>query len=1779
MQKNLFSIKSVLSMVILFLAFSINGNAQLLNVETTSNSNAFNPLSPINFSPFQVTDFNPHYAPDGVQSLLYDNGSVFNIAGPPMVSMLQDTSLGMDTYGFGAQVTANNRLADDFVLDTGADITSFDFYSYQTGAASATIDAVYLQIYDGQPGAGGSVVWGDLTTNRLLTVELMNGYRQLESTPGDTSRRIQKVTANTTGLSLDAGIYWVEFTFGGTGTSGPWAPPITITGNGTTGNALQYLGESGSFQPALDGGIATPQGVPFQIYGEEIGADECSGTPEAGTVSGPDSICPNVYFTLVATGSTTGVTGLTRQWQSSPAGADTWTDIAGATFTTYNVTGGISQATDFRFVVTCTISGDEASSPIHSVELNASEECYCIPQGTNSSRYINNFSTTGGNMNINNMGTGFSAGGYGDFYDTHLVSHVVGEDVSFAVDIMGGIAGFRIWVDWNQDGTFDTTEEVMYQSSGYASSHSGSFTVPTSAMPGETRMRIVSHWLSTTGDVDPCAVGFTYGEFEDYKFIVGELEDCDGIPEAGTVTVNPVSGNPDSTYTVSASGYSYGNGLTYQWQSNTDGAGWVDEGAATSYYSAYTATAPSGLGVEVEWRLLVTCTNSTEFSYSDTATFTTVITYCQPAFSSTSDYIVSFSLGSIENLNSGFSAGGYGDFTAMSTDLVEGIDHTVTLTSSSGSGNHGVAIWIDLNDNGTFEATERVGTMSNVGANATVEIPISIPGGFLGEHRLRVIYQFNTLGENIDPCASATWGEAEDYTVVLFPLDDCSGEPDGGVASVNPIEGTAGTTYTVSATGQTFAGGMTYQWQSNTNGAGWVNEGAATEFYSSYTAVAAGDVGDEIEWRLVTTCTASGDFAESSTAVFTIIQYCIPAGTNSSYYINNFTTTGGSANISNTGSGFSAGGYGNFYNTHEVTQVQGQGVSFTTDIVGGTAGFRIWVDWNQDGNFDTTEEVAYNSSSYSASHSGTFDVPYSALPGETRMRIVSHWLSSSGDIDPCSTTHTYGEFEDYKFNVLALEDCSGEPEGGAASVNPVEGSVGTTYTVSATGQTLASGMTYQWQSNTNGAGWVDEGAALEFYANHTAVAAGDVGDEIEWRLVTTCTASGDFAESSTAVFTIIQYCIPAGTNSNYYINDFVTTGGVINTSNIGSGFSAGGYGNFYNTHEVSQIHGQEVDFSAVFGNTGSMFGFRIWVDWNQDGVFGADEVAYQSSSYLGSHSGTFEVPTSALLGETRMRIVNHWLNSTGDVDPCSTTHTYGEFEDYKFTVLPMEDCDGTPEGGTVSVTPESGNGGSTYTVSASGYSIGYGMTYQWQSNTDDAGWVNEGDEMEYYEPYTATAPNELGVQVEWRLEVTCTNSTTTVHSDTATFTTVMTYCQPTFTYTSDYIESFSLEDIENLNSGFSPGGYGDFTSMSTHLVESSYNATLTSSSGLGNHGVSIWIDFNDNGTFEESERVGYLSSIQPNQTVQIPMDLSDALTGEHRMRVVYQYNVAGNTIDPCVSASFGEAEDYTVIIGESGPEFDCFQTTPSNGFEDGLGNLADLEFANDFTVETNQTFTVNRFRFNVILNAGQDIDAVDLRFYEDTNGSGPGDFIEEKLGLVPVSSEIIGAVGTFDVRRVTVVLSEPAILTGNTEAQSVYWIGLQVDTNAGNTYLEVTSDLNTPNQTYFYTGGAWVSSTASSGTAYDGVIEILGLCETLDGLSMDKFDFAYYPNPVRDVLNITSQKAVKSVEAFNLAGQRVISTTKVQQGQVDVNSLTPGTYVFRVTLENGQVETFKIIKK
>jgi len=70
-----------------------------------------------------------------------------------------------------------------------------------------------------------------------------------------------------------------------------------------------------------------------------------------------------------------------------------------------------------------------------------------------------------------------------------------------------------------------------------------------------------------------------------------------------------------------------------------------------------------------------------------------------------------------------------------------------------------------------------------------------------------------------------------------------------------------------------------------------------------------------------------------------------------------------------------------------------------------------------------------------------------------------------------------------------------------------------------------------------------------------------------------------------------------------------------------------------------------------------------------------------------------------------------------------------------------------------------------------------------------------------------------------------------------------------------------------------------------------------------------------------------------------------------------------------------------------------------------------------------------------------------------------------------------------------------------------------------------------------------------------------------------------YPNPVNNILNISSKKSVKTISIFNLAGQKVLKNAKNSNGQIDVSSLSAGTYIFKLTLEGDQVEAFKIIKK
>jgi hypothetical protein len=144
-------------------------------------------------------------------------------------------------------------------------ITSFETYGYQTNSGTtSSFTGLYIQVWDGDPSLPtSSVIWGDFTTNRLANSYWDNIYRVNAAL--NTARPVMKLIANTPGLSLAPGTYWIEFTATGSSLlTGPWMPPITINGVYTTGNAMQRTGGT-VWAQMLDG--TYPQGIPFILKG------------------------------------------------------------------------------------------------------------------------------------------------------------------------------------------------------------------------------------------------------------------------------------------------------------------------------------------------------------------------------------------------------------------------------------------------------------------------------------------------------------------------------------------------------------------------------------------------------------------------------------------------------------------------------------------------------------------------------------------------------------------------------------------------------------------------------------------------------------------------------------------------------------------------------------------------------------------------------------------------------------------------------------------------------------------------------------------------------------------------------------------------------------------------------------------------------------------------------------------------------------------------------------------------------------------------------------------------------------------------------------------------------------------------------------------------------------------------------------------------------------------------------------------------------------------------
>ncbi len=194
-------------------------------------------------------------------------------------------------------------------------------------------------------------------------------------------------------------------------------------------------------------------------------------------------------------------------------GTTAWTELTG-TNTTLTITG-LEDSTTYEIQVAAVCSGTVGT---YSTSISASTlgQPYCpMAGGSASDEYISN-------VTVNYMVSNSGASGYTDFTTNPArVPVLTAGSTGNTISVTKAWAGSKfneavaVWIDFNRNGTFETSEKIFATAADQTTPVNGTFSVPADAYAGDktTRMRVAMRY--SAAPVGPCN-NFSYGEVEDY---------------------------------------------------------------------------------------------------------------------------------------------------------------------------------------------------------------------------------------------------------------------------------------------------------------------------------------------------------------------------------------------------------------------------------------------------------------------------------------------------------------------------------------------------------------------------------------------------------------------------------------------------------------------------------------------------------------------------------------------------------------------------------------------------------------------------------------------------------------------------------------------------------------------------------------------------------------------------------------------------------------------------------------------------------------------------------------------------------------------------------------------------------------------------------------------------------------------------------------------------------------------------------------------------------------
>ncbi|REC47002.1 fibronectin type III domain-containing protein [Chryseobacterium pennipullorum] len=537
---------------------------------------------------------------------------------------------------------------------------------------------------------------------------------------------------------------------------------------------------------------------------------------------------------------------------------------------------------------------------------------------------------------------------------------------------------------------------------------------------------------STNPDpVSPPNGNYRFEKIPQLRLTGVELQPCSTAPPSNIAINNITASSAIVSWTPT-------NGATYQLRYRKIGDPW---GATinittplTSSYNLYNLTDST----QYEVQIATICGGTGAFSPS--VNFTTpALTYCDNTPSNTtsdgyiSKVVVTPTGAPLMVSESGYDV--YKDYSADATRLITlvrgkaGNKISVTKYWPGSTSSYGVAVWIDYNRNGVFEASEQILTSTSntttpvSNNNFTVALPPD-PAIYTGPlvTRMRVAMQQYDTPTACGSFGTFDYGEVEDYAVRLIDEPPCSTTPITNI-TVSNLTATSATFSWVAATN------ATYQVRYRQVGTGtWTTINPVPAPGNVYTTNPATPLTEQTKYevQVSTICSGTpGAFSTSTQFTTPPLSYCPMTGSGNNDHISNVTVTSSNAGVpvmSNTSVQTNYFSYTtpetlitldlNSQN-NKISVAKGWNASTSNDAVS------VWIDFDRNGTFDTNERIFNSPASTTTPVETTFAVPGTAYTGAlgTTMRVV---LKRTSAPVMCQNA-VNGEVEDYK---VMIRPCS-----------------------------------------------------------------------------------------------------------------------------------------------------------------------------------------------------------------------------------------------------------------------------------------------------------------------------------------------------------------------------------------------------------------------------------------------------------------------------------------------------------------------------------------------------------------------------------------------------------------------------------------------------------------------------------------------------------------------------------------------------------------------------------